>query len=92
MRVTFLISNHPILVLGITHSTKKVEIRYIGDERAVSPIISPKERNYQGLTKRLKYLMSDKPDDRSLPELLEDIRKHGIQVPWQHNLSIEVKD
>ena len=92
MRVTFTISNNPILTLNIDMDTKRVITEYCDDSRTVDPIILPEERTYDGLTRRLKFLMSDKPDDRSLPELLADLKVNGIAVQWQYNLNVVVTE
>lgn len=92
MKVTFTISNSPILTLNVDMATKRVTTEYCDDKRTVNPIILPEERNYDGLTRRLKFLMSDTPDERSLPELLADLKANGIAVPWQHNLNVIVSD
>lgn len=73
-------------------TTKRVATEYCDDPRIVDPIILPEERTYDGLTRRLKFLMSDKPDDRSLPELLTDLKVNGIVVPWQYNLNVSVSE
>ena len=92
MRVTFTISNEPILTLNVDMATKRVTTEHCDDPRIVDPIILPEERTYDGLTRRLKFLMSDKPDDRSLPELLTDLKVNGIAVPWQYNLNVSVSE
>ena len=92
MKVTFTISNSPILTLNVDMATKSVTTEYCDDTRTVDPIILPEERTYNGLTRRLKFLMSDKPDERSLPELLADLKANGIAVPWQHNLNVIVAE
>lgn len=92
MKVTFTISNSPILTLNVDMTTKRVTTEYCDDKRTVDPIILPEERTYDGLTRRLKFLMSDKPDERSLPELLADLKSNGIAVPWQHNLNVIVTE
>ena len=86
-KLTFLISNDSVLSLVVTDkivTNIQVENDYIAD------IILPKQkRNYNGLERHLQYLLDTK---KSLPEILEQIKKSGFSTPIHYNLSIDMTE
>lgn len=86
-KLTFLISNDPVLSLVLTDKIVtdiQVESDFIAD------IILPKEkRNYNGLERDLQYLLATK---KSLPEILEQIKKSGFSTPIHYNLRIDITE
>ena len=86
-KLTFLISDDPVLSLMITDeivTDVQVESDFIAD------IILPKEkRNYNGLERHLQYLLATK---KSLPEILDRIKEKGFSTPIHYNLRIDITD
>ena len=86
-KLTFLISSDPVLSLAVTDKMVtdiQVESDFIAD------IILPKEkRHYNGLERQLQYLLNTK---KSLPEILDQIKKSGFSTPIHYNLSIDITE
>ena len=86
-KLTFLISSDPVLSLAVTDKMVtdiQVESDFIAD------IILPKEkRHYNGLERQLQYLLNTK---KSLPEMLDQIKKSGFSTPIHYNLSIDITE
>ena len=86
-KLTFLISNDPVLSLVVKDKMVtdiQVESDFIAD------IILPKEkRHYNGLERQLQYLLNTK---KSLPEILDQIKKSGFSTPIHYNLSIDITE
>ena len=86
-KLTFLISNDSVLSLVVTDKMVtdiQVESDFIAD------IILPKEkRNYNRLERHLQYLLDTK---KSLPEILEQIKKLGFSTPIHYNLHIDITE
>ena len=86
-RLTFLISNDSVLSLVVTDKMVtdiQVESDFIAD------IILPKEkRNYNRLERHLQYLLDTK---KSLPEILEQMKKLGFSTPIHYKLHIDTTE
>ena len=86
-KLIFLISSDPVLSLAVTDKMVtdiQVESDFIAD------IILPKEkRHYNGLERQLQYLLNTK---KSLPEILDQIKKSGFSTPIHYNLSIDITE
>lgn len=89
MKLTFKITNTPILVLDVDLSSQIVVTKYEGSPRAVKPIFEKGNFGYKGLERHMQYLMDD---NRPLPTLLDDVKVNGLHVPFQKNLKLEVTD
>ena len=85
MKLTFKVSNNPILELQVTD---RVEVIKEHDKRAIKTIMADQEYTLTGLEKRLQYFT-----DSELPliELLEQVKKECLNCDFQHNLGLEVK-
>ena len=84
MKLTFKVSNNPILELQVTDH---VEVIKEYDKRAIKTIMADQEYTLAGLEKRLQYFT-----DSELPlvELLEQVKKEGLNCDFQHNLRLEI--
>ncbi len=84
MKLTFKVSNNPILELQVTD---RVEVIKEHDKRAIKTIMADQEYTLAGLEKRLQYFT-----DSELPlvELLEQVKKEGLNCDFQQNLGLEI--
>ncbi|KRN28707.1 hypothetical protein IV38_GL000911 [Lactobacillus selangorensis] len=68
----------------IAHAT------YIRSENAIGPVLSTKERGYDGLEHRLAQFVDD-PNYTTLPEMMTVIAQEGsLAIDFESNLSIHV--
>lgn len=87
-KLTFNISNIPVLIFNINHDNKTAKLINQPDELAATILLTPEERNYTGITNRLNFLTNK---NISLKEHIESIKKGAFYADAQHNLVISVE-
>lgn len=84
-RLDFNISDQTILSFDVDHKTKTARLVETSDELAAHVLLSPDERTYTGIERRLnEFQQTDKP----LAKHLADIENDGFHAPMQQNLNI----
>lgn len=81
----FNISGQEVLTFEINHKNQTARLLASPDELASHVILTPDERNYKGIEKRLNEFQQT---NQSLAELLQDIQENGFHAPMQQNLAI----
>lgn len=89
-RLTFKLSDEPILIMTVNHDAKTSEVEFVtNDEVAMYPIIQPQERTYPGIQSRLQYWFQDQ---RPLQDILIDLKSDGFLYPGQAMLRLDIED
>ena len=86
--LTFQISNTPVLVFKIDHHAKTAKLINTPDELAATILLTPRERTYTGIERRLNFLTNK---DLTLKDQIESIKKGQFYADAQHNLTINVE-
>lgn len=90
--LTFLMrdSREPLMQLLINTQTKASKLLFVtDDEITMHPLFLPKERNYNGVEKRLQWWFNVTD---TLPEMLEQFKVHGFLFDGQYSLDLEITD
>ena len=83
-KLTFSITDSPILKGELDHETQTFTPTYV-DDKGLKPILKPSELTYKGIERRIGYL---RQTPSPLPELLHLIETKGTCIPSQRNLVI----
>ena len=84
-KLRFNISGQEVLTFEIDHKNQSARLLASPDELASHVILTPEERNYRGIEKRLNEFQQT---NQSLAEILQDIQENGFHAPMQQNLAI----
>lgn len=87
-KLTFNISNVPIFEFEIDHKNKRAILKNEPHELGATILLTPEERTYQGIEKRLNYLTNK---NLTLEEHIGLIKKGVFYADAQHNLNISVE-
>ena len=84
----FNISNVPVFEFEIDHDNKRAILKNEPHELGATILLTPEERTYHGIEKRLNFL-TDK--NLTLKEHIDLIKKREFYADAQHNLNISVE-
>lgn len=87
-KLTFNISNNPVLVFSIDHEAKTAKLLNKPHELSASILLTPNERTYHGIEKRLNFLTNK---NLTLKEQIQSIKKGEFYADAQRNLNIMVE-
>lgn len=87
-KLTFNVSNKPVLVFSINHETKTAKLLNTPHELSASILLTQNERTYQGIENRLNFLTNK---NLTLQEQIQSIKKGEFYADAQRNLSIMVE-
>ena len=87
-KITFNISNTPVLEFALNHETKTAKLLNTPHELSASILLTPQERTYQGIENRLNFLTNK---NLTLQEQIQSIKKGEFYADAQRNLSIMIE-
>ncbi|MBW1606090.1 hypothetical protein [Lactobacillus sp. Sy-1] len=89
VRLTFNISDEPILALEINLKTKASKVlEHVDNPVMFHAILQPKEWTYDGIQSRLQFWFNTQ---ETLPEILDDIYPDGFYWNGQPNLDLIIE-
>ena len=88
-KLTFKISDVPVFIFEVDHVNKRVTLLNEPDEIGADILLTENERNYNGIEKRLNYLMNK---EHSLEEWAKIINKGDFYADSQHRLNLSVEN
>ena len=87
-KLIFNISNVPVFEFEIDHDNKRAILKNEPHELGATILLTPEERTYRGIEKRLNFLTNKK---LTLKEHIDLIKKGEFYADAQHNLNISVE-
>lgn len=88
-KLIFKISDVPVFIFEVDHVNKRVNLLNEPNEIGADILLTENERNYNGIEKRLNYLMNK---EHSLEEWSEIINKGDFYADSQHRLNLNVEN
>lgn len=87
-KLSFNISNKPVLVFSINHDAKTAKLLNTPHELSANILLTPEERTYHGIERRLNFLTNK---NLTLQEQIQSIKKGEFYADAQRNLSISIE-